>query len=352
MVDIWGLPGPAGFLDGVERSLRDGTNVVVRFPRRMTPGFDDAIQERCDLAEWTVFRPDDACGPCESLLGRFAIRGSSLADLCESERFRGRLIWIEGLDSRNWPSCREFLTAYAQYSRNIARLDRTQFLAILVGTPPEAPPARDVTLEVHDWRGTVNEMDLLFLAYRRMETRRVNDAMRMLLATIVARVAAWDLEIADRLIEVEDEEDLIDPTNALRGVAANEGWTRETPEDWALGTASGNGLVHAALASVTKPHELRRRIWSAHASVLLPIIDAQRFEILREHERRIVSQLKEDQDGRDLYNLEIGDLADIVRWSNPGRGLRRHVERLRSARNELAHLTPLRCETVRALVNA
>lgn len=284
-------------------------------------------------------------------MDRFAVRGSSLADLCESERFRGRLIWIEGLDNRNWPSCREFLTAYAQYSRNFARLDRTQFVTSLVGTPPETPPARDVTLEVHDWRGTVNEMDLLFLAYGRMETRRVNDAMRMLLATVVARVAAWDLEIADRLIEVEGEEDLIDPTNLLRGVAAHEGWTPETPEDWALGTASGNGLVHAALASVAKPHELRRRIWSAHASVLLPIIDAQRFKLLREHEGRIVSQLEEDQDGRELYSLEIGDLADMVRSLNLDRGLRRRVDRLRSARNELAHLTPLRWETVRTLVS-
>ena len=351
MVDVWSLPGPARFLDDVDRSLGDGTNVVVRFPRRMPRGFDDAVRERWDLAEWTVFRPDEGRDPCESLLDRFAIRGSSLADLCEAERFRGRLIWIEGLEDRSWPGCREFLTAYAQYSRNVARLDRTQFVAVLVGAPPDTPPARDVTLEVHDWRCTVNEMDLLFLAYGRMGTRGVNHAMRMLLATIVARVAAWDLEIADRLIGVEDEEDLIDPTNVLRGIAGQEGWTRETPADWALGTASGDGLMHPALASVAKPHELRRRIWSAQASVLLPIIDEQRFEILSKHGRRIAREMRGDGDGRDLYSLEIGDLADIVKGAKLGRGLGRRVDCLRAARNELAHLRLLGWETVRALVS-
>ena len=317
----------------------------------MTARFDDAVQERCDFIDWTVFRLDGARKPCESLLERFAPRGSSLVDLCAAQEFQGRLIRIDGLDRDTWPDCRQFLTDYARYSRNVARLDRTQFLVILVDAPLEAPPPRDATLEVHDWRGAVSEMDLLFLAYERLEARRVNEMMRVLLATIVARVAAWNLDIAEQMLDLESEGDIVDPIYMLRSIAANEGWTLETPAEWALGTASGTGVVHAALASLEKPpRELRSRIWSAQASVLLPIIDKQRYEIVQENSRQIAAVLKMDSNSLDPFDLEIGDLAGMA-WRLKFSGyLTNRVRRLHNARNDLAHLKPLGIDKVRALI--
>ena len=245
----------------------------------------------------------------------------------------------------------QFLTDYARYSRNVARLDRTQFLVILVDAPLEAPPPRDATLEVHDWRGAVSEMDLLFLAYERLEARRVNEMMRVLLATIVARVAAWNLDIAEQMLDLESEGDIVDPIYMLRSIAANEGWTLETPAEWALGTASGTGVVHAALASLEKPpRELRSRIWSAQASVLLPIIDKQRYEIVQENSRQIAAVLKMDSNSLDPFDLEIGDLAGMA-WRLKFSGyLTNRVRRLHNARNDLAHLKPLGIDKVRALI--
>lgn len=326
--------------------------MVVRFPVRMTPWFDDVIQQRCDFADWTVFRADGARAPCASLLEQFAPRGTSLDDLCDAESFRGRLIWVEGLNRDNWPEYREFLCDYARFSRNIGRMERARFLVLLVGGPPEEGPQRDVTLEVHDWRGAVKEMDLLVLAYDRIGAWGVSEGIRMLLATIVARVSDWDLGVAERLLDVQAEENLLDPTKILRAMAEEEGWTQRTPEDWGLGTASGSGSVHAALAAVSKPRELQRRIWSAQASVLLPVIDAQRHDVLREQERRVARHLRDDDDLRDPYSVEIGELADLARKLELGRVLCRRLDRLRSARNALAHLEPLRWETVRTLMGA
>ena len=316
----------------------------------MVSGFNDVVQERCDFAGWVGWEPDDATALSESLLERFAPRGSSLVDLCESERFRGRLILLDGVNRRNWLNCREFLVDYAQFSRNIPRVDRTAFLVLLVGAPPEEPPQCDVTLEVHEWRDVVNEMDLLFLAYERTGVRGVSDTMRMLLATTVARVAEWDLSVTERMLEVDGEDDLLDPTSMLQSVAAREGWTQDTPEDWALGTASGSGSIHAALASIARPRELRRRIWSAQAAVLLPHIDVRRYEILRKHERKLIKHLAGSYGNQDPYSLEIGDLADTMRQLNVDARLRHRAERLRSARNDLAHLRPLSCERLRALM--
>ena len=319
----------------------------------MTARFDDAVQERCDFARWAVVRTDGARTPCESLLERFAPKGSSLVDLCAAPDFQGRLIRFDGLDRDTWPACRQFLTDYAQHSRNIAKLGRTRFFVILADAPLEDPPPRDATLEVHDWRGAVSEMDLLFLAYARLEARRVNERMRVLLATLVARIAVWDLETAERLLEVESEGDIIDPTDMLQRIATNEGWTSKTPAEWALGTASESGVVHAALAALEKPpRELRWRIWSAQASVLLPLIDKQRYEIVQENERQILRYLEMDGDPIDLLDLEIGHLVGMARRPGFSRHITNRVRRLHSARNDLAHLKPLGIDAVGALLSS
>ena len=349
-MNVWGLPGPAGYLETVERSLRDGASVVARFPRQMTRRFDDAVQERCDFARWTIFRPDGVRAPCESLLERFAPRGASLPELCEAPDFQGRLIWIDSLDRDNWPASKRFLTDYAQFSRNVPQLGRTRFIVCLEGTPPEQPPGRDAALDVHDWKDVVNEMDLLFLAYERLGARDVSGMMRSLLATTVARVAAWDLDVAERLLS-EDDDDIIDPVRVLRSVALEAGWTSATPADWELGTASAAGAIHAALAALIEPpRELHRRIWSAQASVLLPIIDERRYAIVRENHGQISRHLNMDGDPTDPLDLDMGHLKGMVQRPGFGGPVSNLVGRLHKARNDLAHLKPLSFNAIRSLV--
>ncbi len=350
-MNIWGLPGPADFLEAVERSLRDGASVVVRFPRRMTVRFDDAVQERCDFIRWTVFRPDGSGAPCKGLLERFAPKGTSLPDLCEAPDFQGRLIWIDSLDRDTWPECKEFLTDYAQFSRNVPQLGRTRFIVCLVGAPPEKPPQRDAALDVHEWKNVVNEMDLLFLAYGRLGERDVNNTMRSLLATTVSRVAMWDLDVAERLLG-EDDDKIIDPVRVLRSIAREEGWTCTTPADWALGTASATGAIHAALSALDEPpRELHRRIWSAQASVLLPIIDERRYEIVRENHGQISTHLNMDGDLTDPFDLDIGRLKGMVQRPGFSRHISNVVRRLHETRNDLAHLKPLGLSAIRTLVH-
>ena len=53
-----------------------------------------------------------------------------------------------------------------------------------------------------------------------------------------------------------------------------------------------DGAIHAALAALDEPpRELHRRIWSAQASVLLPIIDERRYEIVRRTHGQISTHL-------------------------------------------------------------
>ena len=358
-MNVWALPGPAGFLRGVERSLRSGASTVVRFPGAEQTGFRDQMLALLNDS-WTcsVFQPEPAQPPFESLCDRFAPGlptgwGTGLLDLCGWEDFQGRLIWVDGLERLNghdWLAWRQFFVDYAQASRSVREFERTLLVASLEGTPPVEPPEADVTLVTHDWRGVLDEMDLLFLAYDRLGVRNVSTAMRSLLATTVARVAGWDVATAERLLD-EEIDVILEPTHMLRSVAGEKGWTAETPIGWEFGTDSGNGSLHAALASLhDPPREIRRRVWSAQTSVLLPIIDNHRHAIVTEQHGQLAARLAVSE-GKvtNPLDLQVGDLLSPTLRRGFDQNLRSRVERLVRWRNALAHLKPLSLSAVRSL---
>ena len=275
--------------------------------------------------------------------------------MCERENFQGRLIWLDGLERLNrndWLAWRKFFVDYAQASRSVQEFNRTLFVASLEGTPPAEPPETDVTLTTHDWRGVVDEMNLLFLAYERLGERNVNPAMRSLLATTVARVAIWDLATAERLLD-EESDVILEPDHMLRSVAHEKGWTTETPVGWKFGTDSGNGSLHAALVSLhTPPREIRRRVWSAQISVLLPLIDAHRYEIAKENHGQLAARLRSEGKAIDPLDLQVGDLMSPELRRGFDRNVRNRVERLVRWRNTLAHLKPLSPNAVRSLAGS
>ena len=358
-MNVWTLPGPARFLRRVERSLRDGVSVVVRFPGKQLPGFRErALMVLHQSWHCAIHRPEPAISPIESLRERFAPQLStawdpSLLDLCKDKEFQGRLIWLDGLDDMvtdDWFAWKQFLGRYAQASRSVTGFERTLFVVVLEGTPPAEPPARDVTLTLHDWSGVVDEMDLLFLAYQRLGDRNVVQTMRSLLATTVAQVAAWDIETAERLLN-EETKVILNPSSMLRSFAREKSWTSDTPVRWDLGTASMDGSPHAALASLDDPpREIRRRVWAAQLSVLLPAIDRRRIKIIEEHYEQLAVRLELEGNGTDNpFDLDIGNLTHLINRPGFDDAIYRQVTDLNSWRNDLAHLKPLSARALRSL---
>ena len=358
MTSVWTLPGPARFLERIERALRDGTSVVVRFPGRAPFDFRERTLSPL-YGSWrcTVVRPEPSIAPVESLSKRFAPRlssawGATLLDLCEHEDFHGRIIWLDGLDSltrNDWTAWKKFLADYAQASRSVREFERTVFVAVLEGVPPADPPQEDVTLSTYDWSGTVEEMDLLFLSHARLFERDAGPLLRSLLATTVARVAAWDPEMAERLLDEKDEV-ILNPGPMLQSVAREKGWTTETGIGWEFGTASGGGVLHAALASLEEPpRELQRRVWSAQTSVLLPVIDECRRDIVLEHRALLAHHLSREGNRADPLDLDIGDLTGMVQRPGFDQDVRRRLRELNRWRNDLAHLKPLSTPIARLL---
>ena len=357
-MNLWTLPGPARFVRHAEEALRDGANVVVRFPVATPSGFGEHFRSRLH-ASWrcTVFHPAPTSSPFRSIRERFAPNlpsewNPTLLDLCEHEDFRGRLVWLDGvarLDREDCSAWKKFLVDYAQASRSVPEFDRTLFIAVLEGAPPADPPPEDVTLKCFDWRGVVDETDLLLAAHERLHSRDAGSAMRSLLATIVAHVASWDPDVAERLLDAGCDA-ILDPVSLLQSVAKEKGWTSETDACWELGTASGNGVSHAALASLEDPpRDLRRRLWSAQASVLLPSIAGWRWDLLLQHRALIAEHLKREGKPQDPLDLDIGELTGMVQRPGFDPEVRRDVRRMNRWRNELAHLRPLSANDARAL---
>lgn len=360
MMDLWTLAGPAGYLGTVERSLRNGATVVLRFPGDAPAGFRAALQAQLgDYRQWATIEADavikSASGGyvLQGLCERFAPRLSAVsrvtaADLCEEEEFRRRLIWVDGLHRTNCGGWLSFLTAYAHASGAVHPRERTVFVALVDGAP-STRVAGDICLAVHDWRGIVDEMDLLFLADRCLRDRGIDRKERMLLATTVARVAAWDCVVAAALRE-EPAEVILDPGDALRSLARERGWTRETRPDWGIGTESGSGSMHAALAALKEPQEIRRRVWSAQTAVLLPAIESERLEIVRQHHFQIAAYLRRTGNGTDPDEMEIPDLKRVFERPGFDWHAERRLEDLRNIRNDLAHCRPLSAERALELV--
>ena len=187
------------------------------------------------------------------------------------------------------------------------------------------------------------------MAYDQLRIRNVSPAMHSLLATTVARVAIWDLEIAERLLD-EEEDVILDPNNMLRSVAYNKGWTTETPVGWEFGTESGGGSIHAALAALyDPPREIRRRVWSAQTAVLMPLIDISRHKIVEESYGQLSARLRSEGNAMDRWTSQVGDLMSPALRRGFDRNVRDRVERLVRWRNTLAHLRPLPPNAVRLL---
>ena len=59
----------------------------------------------------------------------------------------------------------------SQASRSVPEFERTLLVAVLEATPPTGSPPEDVTLKCFDWRGVIDETDLLLAAHERLHGR-------------------------------------------------------------------------------------------------------------------------------------------------------------------------------------
>jgi hypothetical protein len=348
---FWQLPGPRRFLEQVEEDLRAGTNVVLLLPKDGVPDLRAALRRH--LSDEWVWHSTDTRQPdspsaivFRELVPDYPPRELRNArSLANCEAFTGYLVWLDGLNARNWGQWKSFLSEYEHACRARPQFGRSLFLAPLVGELALDPPETEICLRCREWRDVVGELDMMLFADVLLRRHSVPVRQRMLLATTIAKVALWDPELATRMAALAPRQ-ILQPQAYLQQIAAERGWTSETPRRWELGTENrvdGRDEVHSALLALGDGEGvLSRRLWSAQVSVLLPLVEERRRMLLPRLSRELGIVSESGCGAEDaLLHLELGEIAQRLSARCADSRLRQRVIRLRNIRNALAHLEVL-----------
>lgn len=349
-----GLPGPSAFFGRLLDKLRDGIGVVIAAPATAHPDLERAVESTLDHERW----------PCLSL----SYSGDQeplqfLTEHCDVEPERsvgwnaGGLVQrlspsvallVDGVTDRSWGPWQKFLREFDAASRSLPSGRRPLLVLTARGVPRARLGVDGVALAIIPWAAVIGELDVLSHVDRIFRDRQVPlpRHYKLLVRQVVA-LAQWDLPLAEFLTG-QLEHDLFDPLLVLgraRDVMGPERFP--SAPDWHLGgTESFDGLEmrhpYVLLAEGDPSAELRRRLWAAQASELLPLIELRRRELLVVLARYIPMPLRfRDEQIGSLEELEVGSLAYLARRERLRPELVGLVQTLARYRNSLAHLETL-----------
>jgi len=357
---FWSLPGPFALLEQCEEVLREGSSLVLRFPLRVPERLAAQLRTRTEeFLAWTPVAPRAEPEPERQICATLhapppGIRSPSVYDLFALPEFAGHLFFAEIDKAEVWETWRGFLDRFADASRSVPIIERSLVVVALCGAPVRVDAPAGVALKTLDFRGIVDEIDLLLLAHQRLRARRLPRRGRALLSGTIARLGMSDLELVDRLIE-EPTERVLEPWPVLMELARERGWNDHTERSWAYGTVDayeGEDQVQSALlAGCGESRTLARRLWAAQAAVLLPVIEQGRASLVRKVRGRLRFPIQTAHgEIADPQDLELAHLAYQIDRPGTESRLRRSVRRLRRARNHLAHLEPLEANQAIAIL--
>jgi hypothetical protein len=349
------LPGPAFFLDKVVQLLRDGMSVVVAAPRRGAPEIGTGV---CDLLlaaqHWRVqqLAVSTQQDPLLLVTEQMYIEPESwvrwsVESLCQQMDGNSVLV-IDGVDATNWDAWRIFLKEFEVASRQRPSDDRPLLMVVVRGVAQKSLHLSGAALEVRQWSDVVGEYDSLIYVDQLLRSSRKPPKYHKLMVRQISALALWDLDLAGYLAS-QPERVLFDVLTVLKAArAALDMNLTLKDEAWEAGGSDyvdGAEMTHPfVLVEKGDPgRELSRRLWTAQAAELLPMIEMRRRELLKGLERHMICPF--DLDGvpvTSLDELEIGRLAFAAQRHGLRGDLRTRAEWLAGCRNKLAHLTALK----------
>ncbi len=345
-MDWWSLPGPAAFVEAVGDALRAGDNVVIGAPVTAVDSIASVLDDRLPDG----LRPTPPLTPSGHLPIDDIYVHLEIADNRPSSRTaaslmaaldRQRVVLVKAVDVPNWQAWSRFLDDYASACRSVSVFDRTQFLLLVAGAAPIRLPPRAPALRPMIWNGHVGEADVFSYVIQllRRKGERI-DAKAKLVARIVMRLALWDFDLVDRLLEL-DWRELFDPAGAMRHVdgAGATWWPRgATWEQGGQAEFDGIRMDHASVLvrNGKAESELSMRLWAAQSAELLPALELKRRQLARRmKDTRLLPAIS------DLDDLELGELLTLARSHGLPADVVRLADKYRRLRNRLAHLEPL-----------
>lgn len=349
-IDRWALPGPGAFAQSIVDRIVRGSSAVLLWPARKPTGFG-AVLRRLDLRDRNLRsvrgRQDDT--PIDAIyraaLGEVPTScAKSPKELTGDDRLYEAVVHVSEVEGAAIGPWIRFIEDFAGHARSNPPGERLVIVIELEGEQARDPPKPDVALDVSRWDDWVDESDAYLLAAATLRGHHAPPKRRALAIATVARLAIWDLELADALCGVSAAQ-LVRPNEFLLEWAQKRGWTTESRPSWEGGSTQmvdGVPTSHSAILAVTDSDALDRRVWSAQAGLYLPWIEQRRIDLLPKL-RGLVQfpLLTADGQVERIEDLSIGQLSWALRDANLSSMTLQTIARLRRARNLLAHLQPL-----------
>ena len=384
---IWALPGPRTLITDTLGEIQRRRHVSIVLPSVMsndtvTDGLAASLIEESNRALRTVrVSPDPEAESLLDVVSRAVVYGDTPATVPELLCHREAADTVAVVVATDLPESQqlEFPKLMERLERDTHTLPREGRLTVVViGERRHLPhfaggETSDVALAALWWWNRIARWDVAaYISHIKPfadETRILSDIR----AETIVEVARWELELAEKLARswMGDPEDL---AGFLGGLAvkdipaeAAEGCGPRPQQAllhlWDRGVIDGWHDTHStsAMAISDSPRQLSRLVWAAQARIVLPWIEQLREQVQERTVQRL-GRRRFQAALNDLFTtpptnsdlVEIGALRKIVdiRIGTADPRLRSAARRLHFARNELAHLRPLKLSELRELVAA
>lgn len=208
-------------------------------------------------------------------------------------------------------------------------------LALLAPASPDAP-------EALRWSSRLRRSDCMIWADAHLPAER-EGVTGSLAASLAVEVCGWRLDLAKALAQAAPK-DLADPL----------AWLERRPEPPEAEPHPLNKEAFSCPLILRKrnPEALRRRVWRAHLAALFPMLEDHRIQLIQRNRKLLRLDERAESFGvREIEELELG----VLRWqlqNQVGQQEKRHLDRLVSIRNRLAHRQPADPEDVSHLLSA
>ena len=361
----WNLPSIERFFQSVADELEAGTIVVVHLAPHAPNGVASAMRRMIsqglrhkDLIEleWPQLCNDTMAGVVNKLasfaLGVESCSISSIAELASLASHR--VYFFDGVESSHdtfW----KFIEAFRLENHGRPEFDRDTFLILLDGN--QSAPKFDVGMKVLRWEGVVREIDGLIYLSNRLTDGGGSQLHDLVKVRILLELAGTDIGLLEYLANFSLK-DLVTPKRLLMAYATASSWLNANLRTWNDGGEdlfnSSRRIHSCCLALRNDDQEILRRVWRGQLVSLFPYIEERRIELAKSLSGFLSqSSFTHHYTGErvDFWDLDIGPMYFIASKTQAPARMKSELRILRDVRHHLAHLQPVPCDQVEALVS-
>lgn len=285
----------------------------------------------CPEEEAGLFLMNQYCKKERRNTYRCGVTYAEFLGRCEDIVLNDRYIWVRDIPQKK---CEEWLDFIVEYNKNVK--GKTPAIFILEIQEGYLANKAKKGIRKLEFNQAITAYDrFAFCALAASDNSTCKEYMRLYLAELASSICRDDIELCAECVQ-KGNLFLQDPEGVLKQIVTNQ--------------LNSNGKKY--LYSRTS-EEMKHLIWEAQLKNVFPVIEKYRSYFIRKYEDNVRAALPiTNSNGQEVIipeEVEIGMLVYLAKGGKiclKNKNEYEELECFRSARNNLAHLTPLDLNTV------